>query len=48
MLDITYNIRNDVYAMPWSQVAPELFANFVCMLVPAYLFYGALTAPAWD
>ena len=48
LLDITYNIRNEVYAMPWRQIAPELFANSVCILVPAYLFFRALTAPVWD
>ncbi len=48
LLDITYNIMNEVYGMAWRDVAPEIFANAACIFLPTYLFYAALTAPAWD
>jgi hypothetical protein len=48
LFDITFNIRNGVYAGPWGQLAPELFANSVCTILPAYLFYVTFRAPAWE
>lgn len=47
LLDITFDVRNGVYALPWGDLAPELFANSLCTILPAYLFYVALRAPAW-
>lgn len=48
LLDITFDVRNDVYQMPWPDLAPELFANAVCTLLPLYLFLTILRAPAWE
>ena len=48
LLDITFDYRNGVYSMPWNDLAPELFANAVCTLLPAYFFYAMLRAPRWD
>jgi len=48
LLDITFNVRNDVYQMPWPDLAPELFANAVCTVLPAYVFVAVLRAPAWE
>jgi len=48
LFDITFNLRNGVYAMSWGELAPELFANSICTILPAYLFYVALRAPAWS
>ena len=48
LLDITFDVRNDVYQMPWPDLIPELFANAVCTLLPLYLFFVVLRAPAWE
>jgi hypothetical protein len=48
LLDITFDVRNDVYRMPWRDLAPELFANAVCTLLPLYLIVAVLRAPAWE
>ncbi len=48
LLDITFDVRNDVYQMPWPDLAPELFANTVCTLLPLYVFITVLRAPAWE
>ncbi|HVM95344.1 MAG TPA: hypothetical protein VMT89_03090 [Candidatus Acidoferrales bacterium] len=48
LLDITFDVRNDVYRMPWGDLAPELFANAVCTLLPAYVFTTVLRAPDWE
>ncbi|MBI1816188.1 MAG: hypothetical protein HYR72_14520 [Deltaproteobacteria bacterium] len=48
LLDITFDLRNSVYLMPWRDLAPELFANAVCTLLPLYLFLVVLRAPAWE
>ena len=48
LLDITFDVRNDIYRMPWRDLAPELFANAVCTLLPLYLFVAVLRAPAWE
>ena len=47
LFDITLNLRTDVYLLPLGEIAPELFANTVCTVLPAYLFYVALRAPGW-
>jgi hypothetical protein len=48
LLDITFNLRAETYSrLPWAELAPELFANSVATLLPAYLFSVALRAPAW-
>jgi hypothetical protein len=48
LLDITFDVRNNVYQMPWRDLAPELFANVVCTLLPLYVFVTILRAPAWE
>jgi len=48
LLDIAFDLRAGIYSMPWPELAPELFANFVCTLLPAYLFLVVLRAPAWQ
>ncbi|MBI3785182.1 MAG: hypothetical protein HY270_17460 [Deltaproteobacteria bacterium] len=48
LLDITFDVRNDIYRMPWRDLAPELFANAVCTLLPLYLIQAVLRAPAWE
>jgi hypothetical protein len=49
LFDITFNVRAGTYtALPWLELAPELLANALCTLFPAYLFWVALRAPAWD
>jgi len=48
LLDITFNVRAETYSrLPWGELAPELFANAICTLLPAYLFAVVLRAPAW-
>jgi hypothetical protein len=48
LLDITFNLRAGTYTrLPWGELAPELFANSVSTLLPAYLFSVVLRAPAW-
>ncbi len=48
LLDITFDVRNDVYRMPWRDLAPELFANALCTLLPLYVIFAVLRAPAWE
>ena len=48
LLDITFNIHAGTYSLPWLELAPELFANSVCTVLPAYLFFSALRAPEWE
>jgi len=48
LLDITFNVRAGTYSrLPWGELTPELFANSVSTLLPAYLFSVVLRAPAW-
>lgn len=48
LLDITFNLRAETYSrLPWAELTPELFANSVGTLLPAYLFAVVLRAPAW-
>lgn len=48
LLDITFNLRAGTYSrLPWPELTPELFANSVSTLLPAYLFSVILRAPAW-
>jgi hypothetical protein len=48
LLDITFNLHAGTYSrLPWGELTPELFANSVSTLVPAYLFFVVLRAPAW-
>jgi hypothetical protein len=48
LLDIAFNLRAGTYTrLPWGELAPELFANSVSTLLPAYLFSVVLRAPAW-
>jgi hypothetical protein len=49
LFDITFNVRAGTYtALPWIELAPELVANALCTVFPAYLFTVAFRAPAWD
>jgi hypothetical protein len=48
LLDITFDVQNGVYRMPWRDLVPELFANLVCTILPLYLFSVVLRAPAWE
>ena len=49
LLDITFNLRAGAYSsLPWVELTPELFANSVSTLLPAYLFSVVLRAPCWE
>ncbi len=49
LLDITFNIHAGTYArLPWAELTPELFANSVSTILPAFLFSVILRAPAWE
>ena len=48
LLDITFNVHAGTYLrLPWSELAPELFANSISTLLPVYLFSVVLRAPPW-
>jgi hypothetical protein len=48
LLDITFDVRNNLYHLPWRDLAPELLANALCIVLPLYLFIALLRAPAWE
>ncbi len=48
LLDIIFDFRSGTYQMPWGDLTPEIFANLVCTVLPAYLFYVVFRAPSWD
>ena len=49
LLDITFNIQAGTYTLlPWGELTPELFANSVSTILPAFLFSVILRAPVWE